>query len=141
MHNSGKALTCAGIAAGATMFMRPGETITIMGQQIPLAAFAAGGAALGSVAADMLHDQLFPLIDVSEKLRDPLSLATSAGIASAAYGGVGSIVAPGLIGPGSDQIPAMELIAVASLSELAGAAVYNNIIEPMFNTQTDVLTA
>jgi len=129
--NSGKALTAASIGAGATMYIHPGASIGIAGYDVPLWFFAAASCFTGSMVSDYLHDSIFPLVDLSEKLSDPVASAVGAGVSGASYAGIATVF--NAAGAGAGQLPALELIAVAAGAELAGTFLWHNVLSTFFN--------
>lgn len=129
IKNSGQALTAAGVGAAATMYLHPNATITLPGVNVdvPLWAFAAASCAAGSMISSVLHDSIFPLVDISERLSDPISSAVGAGISGASYAGIGTLA--GAV----PQLPATELVAVAAGAELAGSFLWHNVLSGFFN--------
>lgn len=140
-HNFGKAASVAAVASAATYYMRPSASIQVFGQSVPWWAFTGVAAMGGSLAADLVHDQVFPLVSKDERMRDPISTAAGASIQAATQAGIASIAAPGMLGPGAGQVGTMEILGLAALAEVAGGALYTNLVKPMILNQTEIIAA
>ena len=117
--------------AGQNMFIS-GKTITIRGQNYPLAVVASGAVALGSLFSEVAHDYIVPHIHWLDKVSEPSSLALASGVT-----GGGNIAVHYLArgdGKAVNQLGVSNLFLLGAGSELIGDTLYSKGVYPMFQS-------
>ena len=125
---AGKAATVGAIGYGIGSYLQPNTIMALPGgRSVPFNMFAAGATAVGSIASDLMHDQVIHHILKSERW------SSTGGAVLAGGTSVGSIYATAyLTDPRiTTELGIVNLIGLALAAEAGGSYLFHSFIEPL----------
>ena len=125
---AGKAATVGAVGYGIGSFLQPGTIMELPGgRSIPFNMFAAGATAVGSIASDLMHDQVIPHILKSERWSSTGGAVLAGGTSVGSIYAVSYLTDERVIREGG----IMNIIGLALAAEAGDSYLFHSFIEPL----------
>ena len=125
---AGKAATVGATGYALGRMLRGGQLLALPGgRTISFDMFAGGATALGSIAADVMHDTVIPHILKSERFSDTASAAVAGGTSIGTMYAVAAATDPRIVA----ELGLMNMVGLALGAEAVGGYVYHSVVEPV----------
>lgn len=122
-----KPAVSAGIGGFMTHYMHPNQEAVILGKRIPRWALSGAAFGLGTIAADLAHDHIYPHILKSKKFQHVASQLTAAGVNTATVYGLHALINAKAVA----QLNVGEIATEAAIITIASDYITDRWILPM----------
>ena len=125
---AGKAATVGAVGCAIGSYLQPGTIMELpTGRSIPFNMFAAGATAVGSIASDLMHDQVIPHILKSERWSSTGGAVLAGGTSVRSIYATAYLTDPRI----ATKLGIVNLIGLALAAEAGGSYLFHSFIEPL----------